>query len=360
MPGFFYSNVHTNIKLNNRYPDKCFYESPITDGSSIALRGTLNKFMEDKAFFEDKDCIFILEGVIYNKTSLFKKYCEQTINGLLQRMYALRGCEFYNEFRGSFSGIIKEKETKKTIVFTNHIGDSPVYYLEQDGIFVVGSQINYLIDFCREKQINLTFNEDCAYQMLTYAFVPTDDTYAKEIKRLPAGRYLIYSNNKLQEYTYHSFVNNSQKNYSLNEEDLIEEIDNAFRNAVQLEWNKDKEYNLDHLADLSGGLDSRMNMWVAHDIEKRNATILTYCKKGYLDEKIAKEIAEYWGDRFIFSPLDDAAFMYDIDEITFLNGGLSLYSGITGGKRLLESIDPFIQILMMPRSLDLLECIQNV
>lgn len=68
-------------------------------------------------------------------------------------------------------------------------------------------------------------------------------------------------------------------------------------------------------------------------------TVLTYCKDGYLDELIAKEIADYWKDEFIFKPLDDAAFMYDLEDNTCLLGGLSLYSGITGGKRFLESLD---------------------
>ena len=78
-----------------------------------------------------------------------------------------------------------------------------------------------------------------------------------------------------------------------------------------------------------------MNLWIAHEEKKRKVTIITYCRIGYLDEIIAKQISLFWQDEFIFKSLDDASFMYDIDENTALLGGLSLYSAITGGKRLL-------------------------
>lgn len=270
---------------------------------------------------------------------LFEKYATSTMLELISLMLKRCGEAFFSEFRGCFSGAVYVKAEDKWIVYTNQIGDNPVFYLHTDGKFAAASQVNYLLEFCREQGINLSFNESCAYQMLTYGYIATDETYANEIKRLHGGDYLVYQHGKLEVKTYHRFEKHTERFEGWTEAQIIDEIDRVFRNAVALEWGKDDEYGYRYLADLSGGLDSRMNLWVAHEMQDRHVTVLTYCKEGYLDEIIAKAIADYWKDEFLFKPLDDAVFMYDLEDNTELLSGLSLYSGITGGKRFLASLD---------------------
>lgn len=43
-------------------------------GGGTALRCTLNKFLEDKAFSEAENYAFILDGYLLNKRELFEKY----------------------------------------------------------------------------------------------------------------------------------------------------------------------------------------------------------------------------------------------------------------------------------------------
>lgn len=270
---------------------------------------------------------------------MFEKYTVSTIAELLSQMLECCGESFFSEFRGCFSGAVYIKAEDKWIVYTNQVGDNPVFFLHQEEKFTAASQINYILEFCKEQGIRLTFNESCAYQMLTYGYIATDETYANEILRLHGGDYLVFQNGNLEVKNYHRFEKHTDRFESMTEDQIVDEIDNVFRNAVALEWGKDDEYRYKHLADLSGGLDSRMNLWVAHEMQDRHMTVLTYCKKDYLDETIAKSITEYWKDEFRFMPLDDAAFMYDLEDTTELLSGLSIYSGITGGKRFLESLD---------------------
>lgn len=290
-------------------------------------------------FEETNHLIIVAEGYLLNKMALLEKYDASSMTDLVSQMLKKSGESFFSEFRGCFSGAVYVKDEDKWIVYTNQIGDNPVFYLFADGKFAAASQVNYLLGFCKEHGLELTFNESCAYQMLTYGYVATDETYANEIKRLHGGDYLIFQNGKLEIKTYHRFEKHTDRFEGKSETQIIDEIDHVFREAVALEWGKDDEYGYNHLADLSGGLDSRMNLWVAHEMQNRHMTVLTYCKEGYLDETIARAIAEYWNDEFLFKPLDDAAFMYDVEENTGLLSGLSLYSGITGGKRFLESLD---------------------
>lgn len=338
MPGFRISNVKTESALADKYPERCV-SGTLEGGWGKAQVQTLNKFLQDKVFVETDQLIIISEGYVLNKVKLFEKYEVTAMSELVNIMLQECGDAFFSEFRGCFSGAVYRKAEDKWIVYTNQIGDNPVFYLNTDGKFAAASQVNYLLGFCKEQGIDLTFNESCAYQMLTYGYVATDETYANEIRRLHGGNYLVFQNGKLDIKTYHRFEKHTERFKGKTEEKIIDEIDRMFRNAVALEWGKDDEYGYRHLADLSGGLDSRMNLWVAHEMQNRHMTVLTYCKEGYLDETIARAIADYWKDEFLFKPLDDAAFMYDLEDNTNLLSGLSLYSGITGGKRFLASLD---------------------
>ena len=59
----------------------------------------------------------------------------------------------------------------------------------------------------------------------------------------------------------------------------------------------------------------------------------------FRSEKIARQVALFLGHEYLFKPLDDGKWMYDIDEMTSQNNGAALYMGMTGGRRLLEVIN---------------------
>lgn len=338
MPGFFVSNVTLTFPLKNKYPENCIFEDIKNDEHTLK-RATLNKFMEDKTFYMSDKVFVVLEGYLLNIKALFKKYEVSTTADLMERMYNDNGETFFNEFRGAFSGVLYDSQKDIWIIFTNHIGDNPVFYTYRDGFFCAGSQVNYILDACREKNLEISPDENAAYQMLTFGYMEDDSTYAKEIKRLRGGTYLFVTKSSVEVRQYHMFHKNTGRFDGMSEDEIIDMLDKAFLEAVSLEYEKDEEYGYKHLADMSGGLDSRMAVWGAHELKNRRIQLMTYCKSDYLDETISKKIAEFWNDELLIKPLDDANFLYDIDEITELNWGLSLYYGITGGKRMLESLN---------------------
>lgn len=340
MPGFFVSNEKINIELKNKFQDNCVFED-LCLGYEIGTvkRNTLEKFLDDKVCVETNHYILVQEGYLLNKQELFIKYGRENISSLMVTMYESAGEIFFSEFRGCFSGALYDKKQKMWIVYTNQIGDNPVFFCNSGTWFAAGSQVNYILDFCTQNRMNLSFNADAAYQMLTYGYILTGDTLANEIHRLRGGDYIVIKEGVLTQKTYHRFEYHPERTKDMTEDEIIENIDQLFRKAVRLEWEKDNEYGYKHIADLSGGLDSRMNLWVSHSMLNQHASILTYSKAGYLDERIAKSIALYWGDEFCFKSLDDIEYLKDIDENTELLEGMSFYSGITGGKRFLESLN---------------------
>lgn len=338
MPGFFVSDHKVDIRLVNKYPERCV-EEQLELSHQTAKRNTLNKFMLDKTLAEMSEALVVLEGYLLNKKDLFSRYEAASVEELMLNMYRAEGDTFFSEFRGEFSGALYDKSLDKWLVFTNHSGTNPVFYTLTGKGFFAGSQVNYLIDGCRAEGVGLHFDECAAYQMLTYGFMATNATYAKEIRRLRGGTYLLVQKGEAAVKEYHTFRTDTKHYEGYAESELIEVVDETFKTAVKQLFDKDLEYGYEHLADLSGGLDSRMTMWVPHTMGYGPIQLLTYCRADYLDEKIAKQIAEYWKDALLVKPLDDAAFLYDIDEITFLNGGLALYSGISGGNRMLRALN---------------------
>lgn len=337
MPGFFVSSIPCGISLRNRYPDRCIEDSLAVEGYSVK-RHTLSKFLRDKAFCDSDSFSFVTEGIILNLTSLLSEYNVTDINDLIIEMYHKEGEAFFKNFIGTFSGAFFDKGKSLWLIWTNHVGDKSVFYSVEKGL-VAGSQVNYIIDSLRVQGASLSFDEQAAYQMLTFGFMEGEDTYAKEIKRLRGGQYIRYQNNVLEIKEYFKIQKDISRFAGKTEEEVIDLFDEVFRKASQMEYAKDDEYGYRYLADLSGGLDARMNMWVAHSINKKHIQFITYSKANYLDEIIAKQLAAYWNDEILIKPLDDISFLYDVDEIVFLNAGLSLYSGITGGKRLLEQLN---------------------
>lgn len=338
MPGFYINSKPSEVVLNNRYPDRCIAET-LTKSPCTVKRNTLDKFMQDKAFCETDELIYVTEGVLLNLRSLLKQYNVTAINDLVPQMYHADGEAFFSKFVGAFSGALFDKSKSVWIVWTNQVGDKAIYYSVHPDVFAVGSQVNYIIEAFREANKKLTFDEQAAYQMLTFSFMEGNSTYAQEIKRLRGGQYLTYRDGCIELKDYYTLHKHPDRFAGKTEEQIISELDKAFREASEMEYAKDEEYGYKHLSDLSGGLDARMNMWVAHTMKPRHIQFITYCKANYLDEIIAKQLAAYWNDEILVKPLDDVTYLYEIDEIVFMSGGMQVYSAITGGKRMLEQLN---------------------
>lgn len=152
-----------------------------------------------------------------------------------------------------------------------------------------------------------------------------------------AGKYIKIENNKFEIKTYYELDNTP--NYNQTEDEIIDNINELFRNAVKLEFEKDKEYRYKHIVALSGGLDSRMTTWVAHDMGYTDQLNYTFSQSDYLDEKIAKEIARDLEHEWIFKFLDNGVFLKNIEEMIKINFGNCLYSGNAHGKSFIDLIN---------------------
>lgn len=297
---------------------------------------SLPKFENDHLFFESEKYIVLLDGVVFNISELMAEFHSPSWQDCFLSLCetdAIPGC-----LRGSFRGLIYDKFMEKITAFTNQTGEKTIYYhYETDIGLVIASHINIikaLFESNRMGKFEADFRSH--YELLLTGSVLHGKTPFKGISRLTAGKLLRFCNGQLETSVYHRFTNVPEHEESLDE--CIEQADKLFRQAVDRIFRKSKEYGYKAECDLSGGLDSRLATWVAHDLGYKNVLNICYCVEGNLDHKISEQIAHDLGNEYFFLPMD-AYVLGDVDRKALLNGGQVLYTISTGALYALEKID---------------------
>ncbi len=338
MSGFYVSNFDTSIsfEVNNQY--KCVKRS-VENDKYVIKSNTSKKFLDDKVFKELGNNVFIIEGVVLNKSELISKYSCSDWESALIKMRAQN--EFYfNDFRGSFQGAYYDSNDDTWTFYTNHLGDRKIFYYCEDGKFIVSSDFNWITETLKNMKGGYKYNLDidAVKSMLSYGWIYRDKTIISEVKKLKAGSFIKIKNGKIELIDkYYSFENTKYITHS--EDKIINEIDSKFRHAVKLEYDKDKEYGYNHLAALSGGLDSRMNIWVAKDMGYENITAITFGQSQGDDIKVACQIASALNMAHFIKTLDDASFISDIPTVVKNTFGLIDVSGSIHGSSIMKLLD---------------------
>lgn len=322
----FLAAGNMNIECLGQYEDM---------GACRQYNYLLNRFPKDQVFLDEEGQISFLDGYIHNKDAIHVNGMNDWQHDFAQAMRE-DPVKCLRTLRGGFHGYIYDKQDFCLTAFTDQVSVKALYYYVNGSRWMISDHIPYMIRVLQENKQEYHFNELAAQYMLTYGYMLDDSTFVKEIHRLLPGQLVHIANGQATVKRYYVIPN---QEVHLSEEEAIEKIDLAFREAVRREFDKDKEYGYRHLVDLSGGLDSRMVSWVAHDMGYTDQVNVTYCRSDYHDEKISKKIAVYLGHEYLFKALDDIRWLYDIDEIVSQNNGAALYTGITGGGRLFKVLN---------------------
>lgn len=340
MPGFLGVNKK-NANLVNGFSN-CkrldLINNKIVTESVYLERRTINKFLNDKLFLENEKFIFLTEGVILNSKDLIKKYQKNNFGLTVLEMIHHNPDDFFNEFRGSFSGLVYNKQSECLQIYTDHIGSKQVFYSQTDKGFCFGSEINYLIEFYKNSDIQYSLDINGAYLLLTFGFMLEDYTLFKEFNKLKPGHYLKFQNGIIKIIQYYRL--NNTPDYNLSEVNIVNNIDALFRQAVKRAFEKDIEYGYNHLVSLSAGLDSRMTTWVANDLGYGEDIVnITFSQTNFWDEYTPKAITNDLKHEWIFKSLDNARCLKLLESIVKITSGGALYSGISHEKSTLDLIN---------------------
>ena len=281
------------------------------------------KFSDDKVFVDTEKYFFLTDGVIFNIAEMCDSHSVSRLKELIPLMYEQKGEQFFNEFRGSFSGVFYDKTNDNLLIYNDHIGDRMIFYVQVDDTFYFSTDLKQLSESLPdsfERKIDDVF----VLSMLSYGYSPNCQTLIKGINRVSAGCYLKITRNKIEQICYHRFTNFPN---TRTEKENVERLDALFRQAVRRILDKNKQYGYRNVMPLSAGLDSRMTVWVARQLSYEPIENVTYSQSGYYDEITPKEIAKTLGNKMHFKPLDGGNYLKNVDRAVQLTSGLVNYSG---------------------------------
>lgn len=247
----------------------------------------INKFLDDKVSYEDSSLLIVFDGVLINKGDLLKhpnyKLCDWFI-----KSYRAFGDTFFSSLRGSFSGVVVDKEKRQFLAFSDQLGSKFVFFSQTKSDIIVSTMMSEIYNFYKEENIPYSLSVENAYLLLTYGYMVEERTLCSSIFKVKPGYYLrIDEKNNACQIQYFDLNINQQE---ITEDEAIEIIDAAFREAVIRAFNKDVEYGYRHLVALSAGLDSRMTSWVAHELGYTDQTNFTFSQINYYDQLIPQDI----------------------------------------------------------------------
>lgn len=296
------------------------------------------KFQNDKLFYQDDEKVVVLDGVVFNSRELMKKLDVNDWPGAFERLYKDDGRLFMDKLRGSFCGVVIDKRKDCVIAFSNHSGERALYYYnDKSRGHIIGSHVNFIEDVFLNSGLRLSMNRDSVYEILSNGSCLGNKTPFNGVHRITAGKCAILrSGREAEEGFYHLFKNTPERDIPLDE--AIDEGNRLFRQAIKRIYGKNEEYGYKSECDLSGGLDSRMATWVAHDMGYDNVVNICYCVKGKIDHTTSRKIAHDLGNEYYFLAMDGNVQM-DADRNVDLVGG-QVYYGVGGGSiRALNAID---------------------
>lgn len=285
---------------------------------------TNNKFSKDKLFTENEKYIYGIDGPILNLSTLKNEYQVPDWNNLFLFLYKKHQQTLPTLLKGDYCGFIYDKENAHLWVFNNPAATRRMYYGQLGETFVLGASLLQVSTFFRENKVQQSLNRLSAYTLLTYGAMVGTHTCIAGVRRLHGGEGLVYHKKTIavKRYTDYNDYTLSEKSESI----LTKEVDELFVKNLRLEMDKDLEYGYESIGTLSGGMDSRMVIMLAH---KMGYKIQPFCfaQSGYLDEKIAHQIAKAIGEELLFLELKTGDHLRNYEENLESYDALSTYIG---------------------------------
>jgi len=260
------------------------------------------KFIDHKILSIQDDQLIAADGVMLNDDELKTKYRAQNLAEVYGKAWQKNGKNLFDEIEGEISLIAYNSSTATAQAFCSRSGTKAIYYYHTPDCFIACSDMFTLAKVLRLMQLPYTLNEFAAYCFLTYGHLVANLTLIKEVYRLEPGMLVEYTPSGVNTLPYGILTNHPQ--LAGTETELLSEYNKRFNHAVKAAYQKDVAYGYQHVAQLSGGLDSRMNLIAAFDMGYKKQTVLNFGIKNCWDTHIAKEISTKLSLGFKFVELD--------------------------------------------------------
>lgn len=203
---------------------------------------------------EDRSKVLVFNGEIYNYQELREELIEaghtfqtHTDSETLLHGYEEWGEKLVDRLRGMYGFVIWDRKEKKLFGARDIFGIKPFYYAQMNDTFFFGSEIK---SFLEHPKFDKVFRKEALGNYLSFQFVPTNETFFKDVYCLQPGHYFTYQNGNLEitRYFEPDFTGDTDKTF----DEIVDEVEKTMIESVAAHKISDVEVG----SYLSSGVDS--------------------------------------------------------------------------------------------------------
>lgn len=211
---------------------------------------------------------------------------------VIVNLYEEYGVNFVKKLRGMFALGIYDIKNHRLVLARDHVGIKPLYYYIKptNKNLVFGSEIKAILPY---PGIAHDIDHEALDFFLTLEYIPAPLSIFKQIRKLPAGHFLVYENGQLHIERYWDVINDyatKPESTLSNFHELKEKFHDLLNRAVKMRMIADVPLG----AFLSGGIDS--SSIVSSMAAQSNLPIKTFSigfeEKSYSELKYSSLVAQ--------------------------------------------------------------------
>lgn len=158
-------------------------------------------------FNEDGTLVVVFNGEIYNHRELRAKLVaaghtfstSHSDTEVLLHGYEEYGDKLVPMLRGMFAFVIYNKKTGELFGARDMFGIKPLYYTFMGNSFIFGSEIKA---FLLHPEFKKELNEDALSHYLSFQYSPTEETFFKNVYKLPPAHFFKLNGKKIEKVRY--------------------------------------------------------------------------------------------------------------------------------------------------------------
>jgi len=278
-------------RLTHRGPDFCGIVERENLFFAHQRLGIIDTHARSNQPLRHEKILLSFNGEIYNFKELKYElkndfdFKTQSDSEVIIAAYLKWGVDFVSHLQGMFAIALLDDET--LYLFRDRLGKKPLFYLH-DKAFVFASEIKALLPFLQK----IEMDEDALLSYLSFLAPTPPFTFFKNIKKLAAGEYLTFKDNKVEVKRYFDLLD-AKANLITDKDEAIFILENLLQESINLRLSAD----VPMASLLSGGIDSALiNAFALKGGVKLQTYTLGYKDFSKYDERQnAKESAEFLG-----------------------------------------------------------------
>lgn len=246
---------------------------------------------------ETTGMVIIHNGEVYNYREIREElkmagfiFKSHTDTEVILKAYVKWGRSCVDKFVGMFSFAIWDPKLKGIFIARDRMGIKPLYYYNDDEIFLFASRLAPLI---AHPMCPKDIDNESLELYFEAGFVPSPWSILKGIKKLRPGHTLWIDEKGIEDYCYWSSdkIDTNKDFENIPENQLIDRLDNLLHESIRIHLISDVPLGIF----LSGGIDSSVVAAIAcqHSKTTPKTFSIGFEEKMYDESRYAKNIAQH-------------------------------------------------------------------